>query len=146
MPKKEKGKSHSVRPVGKRPPAWCRYQPEEIEALVVKLAKEGNNRSKLGIILRDQYGIPLVKPLLGKSINQILKENGLAPSIPEDLGMLLRKAAGLQAHLEKHRSDRYNKNALQIVETKIRSIAEHYKRIGVLPPDWKYTPTAISSR
>ena len=63
MPKKEKGKSHSTRPVSKRPPSWCRYQPEEVEAFVIRLAKEGNSLSKIGTILRDQYAIPLVKPL-----------------------------------------------------------------------------------
>ncbi|MEM1589111.1 MAG: 30S ribosomal protein S15, partial [Candidatus Bathyarchaeia archaeon] len=42
MPKQEKGKSHSTRPVSKRPPSWCKYQPEEVEALVIKLAREGH--------------------------------------------------------------------------------------------------------
>lgn len=144
MPKKERGASHSVRPVGKRPPTWCRYQPEEVEALVVKLAKEGNNPSRLGTILRDQYGVPLVRPVTGKSIGQILKENGLAPSIPEDLETLLRKAARLQAHLEKHGSDRYNRRSLEVIEAKIHSIGDYYKRRGVLPEDWKYTPRALS--
>jgi len=138
LPKKEKGRSHPIRPVGKRPPAWCRYQPEEVEALVVKLAKEGNPPSKIGIILRDQYGVPLVKPIVGKSIVEILKENGLAPSIPEDLDTLLRKAARLHAHLEKHRGDKYNKRALQLVESKIRRIAEYYKRRGIIPANWSY--------
>lgn len=144
MPKKEKGRSHSVRPVGKRPPTWCRYQPEEVEALVVKLAKEGNKPSRLGTILRDQYGVPLVKPVVGKSITQILKENGLLPSVPEDLEVLLRKAARLQAHLQKHGSDKYNRTSLEVIESKIHSAAGYYKRKGVLPQDWKYTPTAIS--
>ncbi|MEM2455020.1 MAG: 30S ribosomal protein S15, partial [Candidatus Bathyarchaeia archaeon] len=63
MPKREKGRSHSTRPVGKRPPAWCKYTPEEVVALVVKLAKEGNSPSKIGVILRDQYGIPLIKSI-----------------------------------------------------------------------------------
>jgi PAS domain S-box-containing protein len=30
MPKQEKGKSHSIRPVSRRPPSWCKYQPEEV--------------------------------------------------------------------------------------------------------------------
>lgn len=146
MPKKEKGRSHSIRPVGKRPPTWCRYQPEEVEALVLRLAKEGNNPSRIGIILRDQYGVPLVKPIVGKSITEIMKENEMAPSIPEDLEVLLRKAARLHAHLERNRSDRYNKRALQVIEAKIRSLGEYYKRKRVLPQDWKYTPTAIYFR
>ncbi|RLI15885.1 30S ribosomal protein S15 [Candidatus Bathyarchaeota archaeon] len=140
MPKKEKGKSHSTRPVSKRPPSWCKYQPEEVEALVIKLAKEGHPPSRIGTILRDQYAIPLVKPITGKSITQILKEAELAPTIPEDLGNLIKKAARLTAHLEKNRKDLHNKRALQIVEAKIHKLSKYYKREGVLPPNWKYEP------
>jgi small subunit ribosomal protein S15 len=144
MPKQEKGKSHSTRPVSKRPPSWCKYQPEEVEALVIKLAREGHPPSRIGTILRDQYAIPLVKPLTGKTITQILKEAELAPSIPEDLGNLLRKAARLSAHLEKHKKDLHNKRALQLVEAKIHKLARYYKREGVLPPNWKYEPKIAS--
>ncbi|MEM3580479.1 MAG: 30S ribosomal protein S15 [Candidatus Bathyarchaeia archaeon] len=144
MPKQEKGKSHSTRPVSKRPPSWCKYQPEEVEALVIKLAREGHPPSRIGTILRDQYAIPLVKPLTGKTITQILKEAELAPSIPEDLSNLLKKAARLSAHLEKHRKDLHNKRALQLVEAKIHKLARYYKREGVLPPNWKYEPKIAS--
>jgi len=132
--------------VGRRPPAWCRYQPEEVENLVVKLAKEGNSPSKIGIILRDQHGVPLVKPIVGKSILEIMKENELAPSIPEDLETLHRKATRLQAHLDKNGTDKYNKAALQNLEAKIRNLAEYYKRTGMLPKDWEYKPRAASFR
>lgn len=144
MPKQEKGKSHSTRPVSKRPPSWCKYQPEEVEALVIKLAREGHPPSRIGTILRDQYAIPLVKPLTGKTITQILQEADLAPSIPEDLGNLLREAARLSAHFEKHRKDLHNKRALQLVEAKIHKLARYYKREGVLPPNWKYEPKIAS--
>ncbi len=144
MPKQEKGKSHSTRPVSKRPPSWCKYQPEEVEALVIKLAREGHPPSRIGTILRDQYAIPLVKPLTGKTITQILREAGLAPSIPEDLGNLLKEAARLSAHLEKHRRDLHNKRAFQLVEAKIHKLARYYKREGVLPPNWKYEPKIAS--
>ncbi len=138
MPKKEKGKSHSTRPVSKRPPVWCRYQPEEVEALVIKLTKEGYNANMIGIILRDQYGIPLVKAITGKSITQIQREAGLAPPIPIDLDSLLKKAARIRAHLEKNRKDLYNKRSLQLVESKIRRLAEYYKKEGILPENWRY--------
>ena len=140
MPKKEKGKSHSTRPVSKRPPVWCKYQPEEVEALVIKLTKEGYNPSMIGIILRDQYGIPLVKAITGKSITQIQKEAGLQPDIPTDLQALIDKAERIRRHLERNRKDFYNKRSLQIVESKIRRLAEYYLREGVLPKGWKYTP------
>ncbi|HDI07142.1 MAG TPA: 30S ribosomal protein S15 [Candidatus Bathyarchaeota archaeon] len=144
MPKKEKGKSHSTRPVTKRPPSWCRYQPEEVEALVIKLAREGHPPSMIGTILRDQYAIPLVKPITGKSVTQILKEAGLAPSIPEDLENLIIKATRLYAHLEKNRKDLHNKRALQLVEAKIHKLSRYYKRKGILPENWKYKPRVAS--
>lgn len=138
MPKKEKGRSHSTRPVSKRPPVWCRYQPEEVEALVIKLTKEGYNANMIGIILRDQYGIPLVKAITGKTITQIQRRAGLAPPIPIDLDSLLKKAARIRAHLEKNRKDLYNKRSLQLVESKIRRLAEYYKKEGILPENWRY--------
>lgn len=144
MPKQEKGKSHQTRPVSKRPPSWCKYQPEEVEALVVKLAREGNTPSRIGTILRDNYAIPLVKPITGKTITKILKGADLAPATPEDLGALLKKAESLAAHYEKNRRDLHNKRALQIIEAKIHKLSRHYKREGILPPNWKYEPKIAS--
>ena len=134
------GRSHSVRPVSKRPPGWCKYQPEEVEALVVKLAKEGQPPSRIGTILRDQYAIPLVKPITGKKVTQILKEAELKPAIPEDLENLLKKATRLVTHLERTGKDLHNKRALQIVEAKIYKLSKYYKREGILPQNWKYEP------
>ena len=144
MPKKIKGRSHQTRPVTKRSPAWCRYTAEEVEALVIRLAKEGHHLSKIGIILRDQHGIPLTKPITGKSISQILKERELAPALPEDLENLMRKATRLYVHLDKNKADLSNKRALQMVEAKIYKLSRYYKRKGVLPANWKYEPKAIS--
>ncbi|RLE53149.1 MAG: 30S ribosomal protein S15, partial [Candidatus Methanomethylicota archaeon] len=38
---KEKGKSHSTRPVESAASKWVKQSPEEVEALVVDLAKKG---------------------------------------------------------------------------------------------------------
>lgn len=144
MPKQEKGKSHSLRPVSKRPPSWCRYEPEEIEAIIIKLAREGHASSRIGTILRDQYGIPLGKLIIGKSITHVLKEADMASPMPEDLDMLLRKATRLSTHLEKNRMDLVNKRSLQVVEARIHKLSKYYKRKGVIPSDWKYEPRAAS--
>ncbi len=48
--------------------------------------------SSIGTILRDQYAIPLVKPITGKSISDTLKSANLAPAMPEDLANLMKKA------------------------------------------------------
>ncbi len=140
MHKGTKGKSHSTRPISKTPPAWCKWKPEEVEELVVKLAKEGHSPSVIGLILRDQYGIPLVKAITGKKIAQILHERKLVPAIPEDLHNLINKAQNIRKHLERHRKDYSNKHALELLESKIHGLVKYYKRKGVLPPDWKYKP------
>ena len=144
MPKKEKGLSHQTRPVTKRPPTWCRYTPEEVEALVIRLAKEGHPPSRIGTILRDQHGIPLTKPITGRTISQILKEAELAPSLPENFETLLKKAARLRVHLEKNKEDSGNIRSLQIIEAKIHKLSRYYKRKGLLPPDWKYEAKVAS--
>jgi small subunit ribosomal protein S15 len=112
--------------------------PQEIEELIVKLAREGYPPSMIGIKLRDEYGIPLVKKLIGKSITQVLKEHGVAPPIPEDLNNLLEKARRIMEHLKVHKSDRKSVHALELVEAKIHRLAKYYKRKGILPQDWKY--------
>src|SRR4030065_2933878 len=138
MPKQEKGKSHSIRPVSRRPPSWCKYQPEEVEAFIIRLAKEGHSLSSIGTILRDQYAIPLVKPITGKSISDTLKEAKLAPSMPEDLGNLIKKEQSLAVHMEKNKKDLHNKRSMQIIEARIHKHSIYYKREGVLPKNWKY--------
>jgi small subunit ribosomal protein S15 len=134
------GKAHSRRPVSKRTPSWLRYGSEEVEAFVIKLAKEGQNSSHIGVTLRDQYGIPLVKAVTGKSILTILSESNMKPSIPEDLSNLITKANGLQRHLAKNHSDAVNKRSLELVVSKVRSAGRYYRNIGKLPENWEYRP------
>lgn len=144
LPKQEKGKSHSIRPVSKRPPSWCKYKPEEVESIIIKLAKEGHPPREIGTILRDQHSVPLTKPITGKTITKTLKDAGLAPSIPEDFEILLKKAASLRVHLEKNKKDLHNKRALQLIEAKIHKLSRYYKNKGVLAPNWKYDTAKIA--
>jgi small subunit ribosomal protein S15 len=144
MPKQEKGKSHSMRPVSRRPPSWCKYQPEEVDSFIIKLAKEGHSMSAIGTILRDQYAIPLVKPITGKSISDTLKAANLAPTLPEDLGNLMKKAQSLAVHMDKNKKDLHNKRNMQIIEAQIHKLSRYYKREGVLDKKWKYIPKIAS--
>jgi small subunit ribosomal protein S15 len=124
-------------------PKWVKYKKKEVEDLVVKLAKEGNTSSKIGMILRDRYGIPDVKAITGKSITQIMKENKLYPEFPEDLMSLFRKAVRLREHLEKHKKDKHSLRGLQLLESKIRRLSKYYIRKGILPKNWKYSPEEV---
>ena len=100
--------------------------------------------SSIGTVLRDQYAIPLVKPITGKSVSDILKAGDLAPSLPEDLGNLIKKAQSLAVHMEKNKKDLHNKRNMQITEARIHKLSRYYKREGVLPKNWKYE-TKIAS-
>ena len=81
---RKKGKSGSTKPIKKVRPSWVRYGDKEAEQLVIKLAKQGYTQSKIGIALRDIYGIPDVRTITNKNISFILKENKLSSEIPED--------------------------------------------------------------
>jgi len=142
--KKEKGRSHSTRPPTLIKPAWVKMSPEEVEELVVSLYRKGYPPSMIGIILRDMYGIPLVKAVTGKKLTRILEERGLKPEIPEDLMNLIRRAVRVRRHLEEHPKDYHSKRGLQLIESKIHRLVKYYKRRGVLPPDWEYRPERIS--
>ena len=83
------GKSHSTRPLNPKAPSWITQDPKEIEELIVKYAKEDLTASQIGIKLRDQYSIPLVKPIIKKTITRVLEENDLKPEIPEDLNNIV---------------------------------------------------------
>ncbi len=133
-----RGKSHSVRPIAKSHPSWISENPDQISALVVKMAKDGTSPSEIGVRLRDEHGIPLVKSVAGKTVTRILAEKGVLGEMPEDLDKLVHKAVGLQKHLKTHNSDHRNVRSLELVEAKIHRLSKYYKRIGKLAKSWKY--------
>jgi len=135
---RKRGKAGSKRLYRDRIPEWISLSPEEVESLIIELAKKGYSTAMIGIILRDQYGIPNVRQVLGKKITKVLEEHGLRPGIPEDLDNLIKKAIRLRKHLSVHRKDYHNKRALQLVESKIKRLVKYYKRTGKLPMDWNY--------
>ena len=137
---RKRGKSGSKRPSRKTPPKWVRYRKDEVEKLVIKFAKEGLPSAKIGLILRDQFGIPSVKSITGKTITKIMKENNLYPKIPEDLFNLLKQAVNLRDHLKKNKKDYTSKRGLELLESKIRRLVKYYVRKGILPEDWRYEP------
>ena len=86
MYSRKKGKSTSKKPLKKSMPSWMGYKAKEVEIIISKLAKEEKTTSEIGLVLRDVYGIPDVRMLVGKKISQILAEKKLLgtchPSVP----------------------------------------------------------------
>eukprot|EP01112_Ceratiomyxa_fruticulosa_P002845 TRINITY_DN130_c0_g1_i1.p1 TRINITY_DN130_c0_g1~~TRINITY_DN130_c0_g1_i1.p1 ORF type:complete len:152 (-),score=17.76 TRINITY_DN130_c0_g1_i1:124-579(-) len=140
-----KGISGSSMPYRRSPPSWLKTPPSEIVDHVCKLARKGLTPSQIGVILRDSHGVTQVRSVTGSKIVRILKVNGLAPSIPEDLYHLIKKAVNIRKHLEKSRRDRDAKFRLILVESRIHRLSRYYKTSRVLPPNWRYDSASASA-
>lgn len=140
MHTRTKGKSGSTRPIRSEAPAWSTATTEEITKVVLDLWKQGISTSVIGMVLRDNYGVPDVKLATGKKVTDILKDNNEEPNVPEDLYNLIVKAIGLRKHLVLNNKDVHNKRSLQSTESKIRRLVKYYQSAKVLPADWKYKP------
>ncbi len=143
MHSRKKGRSGSTRPARLEKPVWVEYSAEEVENLVVKLARKGYSASMIGVVLRDSYGIPLVKVVTGKPISQILKDNEIEALLPEELSNLVKKALTIRKHLESNHKDLEAKKGLNRTESKIYRLIKYYKKKKKLPVDFKYDPEKI---
>ncbi|HYA32621.1 MAG TPA: 30S ribosomal protein S15 [Candidatus Bathyarchaeia archaeon] len=136
MHARRKGVSGSTRPLKTTVPLTM--TSEELQKVIVELRNSGLSSSQIGIVLRDTYGVPSVKSATKKSLTELLRDNGVAPELPEDLFNLITKALKLRDHLEENKKDLHNKRALQLTESKIRRLVTYYKSRGVLPGEWSY--------
>ena len=135
---RRKGKSGSKKPAEKKAD-WVTLKPAEIEAIIVKLAKQGMGSAQIGLALRDQYGIPSARMFTKTKIARTLKEKGLYPKeLPEDMFNLVRRAVNLYNHLQKNKHDYTSQRGYEITESKIRRLAKYYKKQGTLPVSWKW--------
>jgi len=143
MHSRAKGQSGSKKPVTPTNPAWQKYGASEIELLIVKLAKQGIKGSKIGLHLRDTYGIPSVKAVCGKTINKVLESKDMKQEIPEDLFNLMKRSVIIRKHMEANHKDTAGKRGLQLTNSKIMRLVKYYKQSKRLERDWKFDPEKI---
>ena len=134
----KKGKSGSKKPLKKSKKVWLRYSDKEVEQLIVKLVKQGHTQSKIGVILRDTYGVPDVRRVLNKKIGKVLEENKLRPQLPEDLIALIKKELNVMKHMEGNKKDMPAKRGIQLTESKINRLVKYYKKKGIIDKSWVY--------
>jgi len=118
---------------------WVELSEQEIAEAIIKLANEGVSKSEIGLVLRDQYGIPSVKDVTGKTITEILTEQGVKEEIPEDLLNLIKKSVTLKEHMEENTKDFTAKRGYQLTVSKIRRLVNYYRKKSVLPKGWRFT-------
>mmetsp|Transcript_25703 Transcript_25703/g.43295 ORF Transcript_25703/g.43295 Transcript_25703/m.43295 type:complete len:152 (+) Transcript_25703:31-486(+) len=140
-----KGISKSALPYKRSPPSWLKITSAQVEDHVCKLAKKGLTPSQIGVILRDSNGIAQVKSVTGNKILRILKKNALAPEIPEDLYMLIKKAVAVRKHLDRNKKDKDSKFRLILIESRIHRLSRYYRLSKKLAPNWKYESATAST-
>ncbi|WFD30155.1 ribosomal 40S subunit protein S13 [Malassezia sp. CBS 17886] len=145
MHSKGKGISKSALPFRRTPPSWLKTSPEEVVVQIVKMARKGVTPSQIGSLLRDSHGIAQVRFVTGNKILRILKSEGLAPEIPEDLYHLIKRAVTVRKHLERNRKDMDAKFRLILIESRIHRLTRYYKTTGALPPTFKYESSTAST-
>ena len=133
-----RGKRGSTKPMVDSAPEWSNTDEKEITELILSLSANGHTTASIGTILRDQHAVPDVRLVLGKRIGQVLAENDITSKYPEDMMSLMRRALRLIDHLESNRKDLHNARQLELTESKIRRLADYYKREGQLDTEWAY--------
>ena len=81
---------------------WVKMKPEEITKKIIELGKQGIQPEKIGLILRDEYGIPKAK-IFGKKIGQTLRENKI--EVKSEENNLSKKLDNLKKHFEQNKHD-----------------------------------------
>lgn len=116
---------------------WVTYEKDEIEALVTKLAKEGNNSAMIGQLLRDQYGVPDARKF-GVRVSRAA-QTAVPREVPEDMFNLLQQAVIVHRHRGSNKKDAKARHSLDHIESKIRRLVKYYIRKKRLPKDWSYS-------
>jgi small subunit ribosomal protein S15 len=135
---KKKGKSGTKRPKSNVAPDWVGKKKSEIKDMIIKMAKEGVPPARIGVLMRDEHGIPNLRVILGMPLAAFLKKEKVAPEYPEDLLNLIKKAVSMSAHIKASKKDVRNKVKLTHVESKINRLVKYYSSKGMLPEGWKY--------
>ncbi|MFT4326633.1 MAG: 30S ribosomal protein S15 [Candidatus Woesearchaeota archaeon] len=137
-----KGKSGSKVPAEKS--TFAKMEKKELEMLITKLAKEGKTSAEIGLILRDVYGVPSVKDILGVKVYSFMKEKGHVKKMPEDLRALMIRSFDLRKHVESNNQDKVAKRGIKLTDSKINRLVKFYKEQGVIEADFRYRPAELN--
>jgi len=98
-------------------PVWLKYTKEEVKDIVLKLSKKGLTAEKIGLTLRDQYGIPNTK-IYSLKIKKILEEKGEYKE-PTTLN-LKTKLEKIIEHYKKNKQDKRAERSLINTKAKLK--------------------------
>ncbi len=106
-------------------PSWLKLTEEELKKIIAELAEKYHQPAQIGLVLRDQYGVPSVR-VYGKKLSHYLKELGLKTNA--ELENAERKVERLKAHLKKHITDKKAKHKLQKAQSRLNILRRYFER------------------
>ncbi len=105
-------------------PAWLKMTESELKVIIKQLA-EKYQPAQLGLILRDQYGIPTTK-MYGKKLGEYLKEIGFEKN--PDRENAEKKLERLQEHFKNNMTDKKAKHKLQKAQGRTNILKKYSQR------------------
>lgn len=136
---KKKGKSARKRAKRSEKAEFVEVSEDEIKEVVRNLYQQGTSVAQIGIVLRDEYGVPDFHAQVGVKLMEYLRSENIYKSFPEDLLNLFRRVVTMNEHLKGNKKDIHNQVKLTHVQSKIRRLLKYYKKSGKVPKDWNYS-------
>jgi len=108
-------------------PVWLKYTEQEVREIILKLKERepALTAEKIGLILRDNYGIPTTR-LYGLKLGTILKEAKKYED-PE-LKSLTSKLEKNKEHLKKNKQDMVAGRSEIITKAKLRKVQDYLSK------------------
>ncbi|MDD5192800.1 MAG: 30S ribosomal protein S15 [Candidatus Nanoarchaeia archaeon] len=103
-------------------PVWLKYTEEEVKEIILKLADKGLTSEKIGLTLRDQYGIPKTK-IYNIKIGRVLKEKNkfTEPSLIN----LQKRADRIEGHYKNNKQDKKADISLIRAKAKLKKVKDY---------------------
>lgn len=104
-------------------PVWLKMTEEEMKKLILELS-ERNQPAQIGLILRDQYGVPTTK-VFGKKLSAYLKEAGKNEFF--EVKNIERKVDKIKEHMKNNGQDKKAKHKFQKANSKLNALRKYAK-------------------
>jgi len=105
-------------------PVWLKLSEDDMKKIISELAGK-HQPAQIGLILRDQYGIPTTK-IFGKRLSVYLKELGIETKA--DLVNAEKKFDKLKEHMKKHITDKKAKHKSQKAHSNLIKLKQYHSR------------------
>ena len=105
-------------------PVWLKMTEPELKKIIAELADK-HQPAEIGLILRDQYGVPTTK-VYGKKLSIYLEELGIENNI--ELKNAEKKLKRIEEHLKENITDKKSKHKQQKLQSRFNLLRNYYKK------------------